>query len=111
MGRKRTEEDQVESLERKIRELKSINRSLMKRLKNVSRGYKRYLSEDVETPYEQGERPKKEEQKVCFDCGRGTMDIKIILNRRWRECSVCGKRTSTKLVNPDGSVGPKTTQN
>jgi hypothetical protein len=107
MGRnKRTEEDQVESLERQLRELKSINRSLMRRLKNVSRGYRKYLSKDVDEP----EEPKREAQKICYDCGRGTMDIKIILNRRWRECSVCGKRTSTKMVNPDGSVGPKTAQ-
>ena len=104
MGRnKRTDENQVESLERKIRELKSINRSLMKRLKNVSRGYKRYLSEDLDTPEEQSEKPKHEAEKVCFQCGKGIMEIKIILNRRWRECSVCSNRTTVKVKQADGT--------
>jgi hypothetical protein len=97
---KRREEDQVESLERQVRELKSLNRSLMKRLKRVSRGYRKYLADDVDEP----EEPKKEEQKICYDCSRGIMEIKIILNRRWRECSVCGKRTKVKVIDSDGNI-------
>lgn len=96
MARKNNrEEDKVESLEIQVRELKSENRQLHKRLKKLSRGYYKYLEEDV---HEEPEPIKKEEKRICFDCTRGEMVLHIILNRRFRECNVCGRRTKTKII-------------
>jgi hypothetical protein len=92
---KRKEEDLVESFEQKIRELKSENRQLHKRLKKVSKGYKAYLDNDLEDDIIE---EKREEKKICWDCARGELLVKIVLNRRWRECTICNKRTKVKII-------------
>lgn len=90
------EEREVERLEKQVRELKSLNKSLLKRLRKLNKGYQSYLDKELEE-----ETPKvllKEEPKICFDCGKGTLEVKIVLNRRWRACTICSKKTKVKII-------------
>lgn len=100
MGRKKheREEQNLERLERENRELKSLVRSLMKRIKKLSKGYRKYLNE--ESAEELTEKP---EEKMCFNCERGILEVKMVLSRRWRECSICEKRTTMKYLQEDGT--------
>lgn len=89
------EEDYIESLEQKLRDLKSENRYLNKQLKKVTRGYRKYLNEE---PVEEIKKPSKDDPKDCWECSRGKLIVKVVLDRRFRECDVCGKRTKTKII-------------
>jgi hypothetical protein len=94
MSKNRNKEDRVqESLLNQNRELKAENRRLHKLIKKLDRGFKRTLdhieNEDVEVP--------EEVQKLCFDCG-GNYQVKILLNRRFRQCDQCGKRGKTAIL-------------
>ena len=74
-----------DSLEKKIRELKAVIRSLQKRLKKVSRGYNKYIADEY----------KEEEEEViptCPSCGKGTVKETIILGRSFLACSLCDYR-------------------
>lgn len=88
--------DLIERLEQENRELKSIKRSLEKRLKKLSRGYKAYLDKDLEE--EPLIKAPKEEVKHCWNCSTRTLEVKIVLNRRWRQCTSCDKRTKVKII-------------
>lgn len=94
-NKRKTEDDKIESLEKQIRDLKSEKRSLEKRLKKISRGYKSYLDRD-----EPLDVPKQEAEKVCFSCGTGKLIKITVLNRSWQECDHpgCNKRTKTKIT-------------
>jgi uncharacterized protein with PIN domain len=89
MGRKRNNDDEIEILRKEIRELKSLNRQLLKRLKKVDKGYKeiKEVEESFEEiipkidrcPYCEGiiksteftlVNGKKKNIKRCQDCGK-----------------------------------------
>ena len=83
-----SDEEVIEQLQKEIRELKSINRSLMKRLKKVDREYHKALEEE-ESP-----RPKvKKEEFSCTNCGKGHLvDNKSIPGRVFKSCTSCDYR-------------------
>jgi len=91
-----------ERLEEQVRRLKSENRHLHKRLKRITKGYRHYLDSE---PIDEIKDPKvkKEPEKVCFECERGVLELKLILNRRFRECNVCNNRTKVKILQLDGT--------
>lgn len=106
---KKTNSDElyIESLEEKIRELKSVVRSLTKRLKKVSRGYYKYLNECEEQEQEVEVRKFKEEVKdvlvkVCHECG-GNYRLIIIGTRRFRKCQTCGKKGKVSYLDSNGN--------
>lgn len=95
MGRKKNdrEDDIVERLEKEIRELKSINRSLLKRLKKVDKEYHKSLDAAEETKEEDlQEIAKPIKLKNCNDCGKGTIKEINLMGRIFLECSGCGPK-------------------
>jgi len=94
--------DEKYRLENLVREQKSIIRQLNKKLRRISRGYRSYLDKDI---FEEVESitTSKEIEKVCFECEKGILELKILLNRRWRECNICSYRTKVKIQQSDGS--------
>ncbi len=84
--RKRSDDDQVESLEVQIRELKQENRSLHQKIRKLNKGYYRLRDDDK---IEDKDIPK--EVKLCWDCGTGEYRKVCINNRQFRRCQECGK--------------------
>ncbi len=91
--RKRTDDDQVESLELQVRELKQENRYLQKKIKKLNKGYYRLRDEEK---LEEVDIPK-EVQKLCWDCNDVYKEM-IIANRRFRQCQGCGKRGKVTVL-------------
>jgi len=100
MGKKQDREDQlVDRLQKENRELKQINRGLMKQCKKLSRGYYKYLAHEEEAQDGIVEKAVEEARKVCFLCGSDYREI-IVFNRRWRKCQnpQCGKRGKVSII-------------
>lgn len=83
------EDDYVEKLEKEIRELKSINRSLMKQLKKLSKGIHREEYESaLEEVHTRGK--KKQEEPECPNCGKpGGLKEVNIAGRLFQRCTLC----------------------
>jgi chromosome segregation ATPase len=101
------EQDYVEQLEKEIRELKSINRSLLKQIKKLSKGINRQEYEEALEVVENG---KEKEQQVrrknnrssdrnsgsggdCPACGKGWIREIDINGRVFGRCDTCEHRT------------------
>jgi predicted nuclease with TOPRIM domain len=84
----------IDRLEKENRELKSENRRLFKLVRRLNKGFYKLLDEEV---VEEQQVPE-EVVKECWDCGKGKLLVRIVLNRRWRECDVCDKRTKVKII-------------
>lgn len=93
MGKNKRQEDETERLLKQNRELKATNRSLMKQLKKLNKGY--YKLREEETIEDVPEVVK----KMCWDCGFGEYKEIIVHNRRWRACTNCGKRGKASIIN------------
>jgi formamidopyrimidine-DNA glycosylase len=89
---------QIERLERQVRELKSINKTLLRRVKKLNKGYYKFLDEE-ERAQEEPIEPvvNKNADKDCWDCG-GLLKVVLVHNRRFRLCQDCGKRTHVKII-------------
>lgn len=87
--------DLIERLEQENRELKSIKRSLEKRVKKLSRGYRKFLDAD---PLEEDNKEVQIQTKMCYDCKVGEYKLHIIANRRWRACTNCDKRGKVEIL-------------
>lgn len=93
------EEKENERLIQENRNLKSENRHLKKKLKQLNKGYYKFLyAENEEEEQELLQEVKEVAKKICWDCGIGEYQEKIVLNRRWRECSNCEKRGKTTIL-------------
>lgn len=92
------EDDLIERLEKENRELKSLSKSLQKRLKKVSKGYNNFIQEDgLEESNKALETLTKELNKICYDCGGNYKKYKLV-NREYRLCDGCGKRSKAKIA-------------
>lgn len=92
MKKHKAELEESDRLHKEIRELKSIIRSLKKRLKKVDRGYKEEndveQEEDREDDLESIPRAKK-----CERCSKGNIIKVDILGRKFERCeNNCGYR-------------------
>lgn len=97
MSRKKPK-DEVEELEKQIRDLKSLNRALMRRLKKVDRNYREALNQS-EKDLENDQEQKAEENKIrraCSHCERGELIEVNIVGRIFTRCSVCDWRSGAK---------------
>lgn len=92
------EQDGLERLEKENRELKSLNRSLVKRITKLSRGYYKYLDREEDAKEEALEQVTKEVKKVCFSCGIGELKKVDLGNRYYRQCTNCPKKTRSKPI-------------
>lgn len=96
--KKKKDLDHTEKLELEIRELKALNRTLMKRLKKVDRDFRKI--EDLEAELEDYHKqedftPKK---KVCPSCTRGAIIEVDLGTRTLRRCELaCGWRETKKV--------------
>lgn len=85
------EEDELTRLEKENRELKAVNRSLMKQLKKLAKGINK---EEVEQALERIEdhAPTKEhtqEEAPCPECGRKGLKEIILAGRKFQRCCIC----------------------
>lgn len=96
--KKKKEIDHVERLEKEIRELKSINRALMKRLKKLDRDFRKIedLEEELVSIYQNEDHaPKK---NVCPECSKGKVEEVNLGARVMRKCeNNCGYREFKKV--------------
>lgn len=84
------EQDEITRLEKEIRELKALNRSLMKQLKKLAKGIHREEALEALEKLEEPTNVQKEEPKnLCEECGRGRLKESIIVGRRFLSCTVC----------------------
>lgn len=87
------EEDKLEQLEQEIRDLKSINRSLLKQLKKISRGIHKEEYEEVLEEIQSGKKEELDSKRRCPECSRTGLRETIIAGRRFESCSVCDYRS------------------
>lgn len=90
------EQEYVNQLEKEIRELKSINRSLLRQIKKLSKGINRLEFEQALERIEDGpqEKPRKRpESKRCPSCGAvGIREVEVA-GRRFESCGSCDYRS------------------
>jgi hypothetical protein len=93
--RKNKEEDEVEKLEKEIRELKSLNRSLLRRLRKIDKGFNEYVKE---ANHEEEEEPRTppERRSLCSSCGRSELTNITVAGRCFKRCELCGWRSKTE---------------
>lgn len=98
MSRHHNREERInERLQEENRKLKAENRHLLKKLKQLSRGYYKFLYSDThEEEQEAVKEAKAVAKKICFDCRVGELQLSIIGSRYWRYCNNCDKRTKTQ---------------
>lgn len=89
MGRRRRNPDSdVERLEEEVRELKSLNRTLMRQLKKVNRGYRKIREEDLE---EEEVKEVKRSKDPCPTCREEVQTIQVG-PRTIKACRSCSWR-------------------
>lgn len=97
MMSKKKPQDEVEELEQQIRELKSINRALLRRLKKVDRNYKEVFDEkELEDEYRKKAKEEKRVERTCTHCERGELTEIDILGRIFTRCTVCDWKSGAK---------------
>lgn len=69
----------IDSLEQKIRELKSVVRHLQKRLKKASKGYRKHIIEEDDL----------DDRQLCEHCSKGYIKEMDILGRIFLSCNIC----------------------
>lgn len=85
------EQDQIELLEKEIRELKAINRSLLKQLKKLSRGINKEEYDKAIEEISEGKKDQDEPSHVkkCPECARASLTEFVIAGRLFQRCTVC----------------------
>ena len=93
-----TDEETIDRLYKEIRELRSLNRSLLKRLKKVDRDYQKALDST-----EDEELPRKFEEAVqraiaCPNCSKGLLQVVELMGRQFSRCDTCDYRSKAKKL-------------
>jgi ribosomal protein L37AE/L43A len=112
MGRKtrNCDKDQtlVDKLKRENARLKRDYAKLRKQVDRLNLEHERYrtLRELVHKQTQEArESKKKKQERVCWDCGKGTLDIMVLRipgsPKYIRICNVCGKKTKAKAYTPE----------
>lgn len=84
------EQDEITRLEREIRELKSINRSLMKQLKKLAKGiHKEEIEEALDSLETKKEEVEVNKHKKCPNCARSSLIETDINGRIFQNCPIC----------------------
>jgi hypothetical protein len=96
--KKSSDEETIERLENEIRELKSLNRSLLRRLKKVDKGYYKNRDEDDEESVEAPKEYFKEQKKSCTNCAKGELIEVSVAGRKFIRCELCGFRSKAEKV-------------
>lgn len=89
--------DEISRLERQVRELKSINRNLTKRLKKLEKGKDRYEDYEEDCKEEALKSNIKEIKfNTCTQCKTGQIEIVDLGARKMEKCLDCGHRKTKK---------------
>ena len=93
--KKRSKEDYTDKLEKEIRELKAINRSLMRQLKKISKGINKEAYDNALEELELSNEKKetKPQRNKCSECGKGTIVEVNIVGRIFHRCDTCGYKS------------------
>lgn len=93
MSKKYEREHRVlERLQIENKELKQKVKSLTSSIRRLNKGFQKLEEEEK---IEEKDIPLP--AKICYDCNVGEMVKTTILNRSWRQCNNCSKRTKTKM--------------
>lgn len=92
MKSKKRKDDEITRLQKEVRELKSLNRSLMKRLKKVDRHVD---YEEFENKEEDTSTKKKDKRIPCPKCGQPLESISVA-NRTIKRCTDCKYRSKAE---------------
>lgn len=87
--------DKVSQLEKQVRELKSINRSLMKQLKKLNKS--KHEFEELSLLLEEVSEDEFESAK-CSNCGKGNLVVTVLAGRQFERCDTCDFRSRAKKV-------------
>jgi len=91
-NRRKKQDDEYSRLRKEIRELKSVNRALRKRLKKVDREYKEPEADEheklLEDHFEEFTK-----QPSCSHCGKGEIVSISIAGRKFERCNTCTYRS------------------
>lgn len=89
----------LDKLQQENKELKQTNRRLQKQVKELSRGYYKFLYTETEEETQKAvNQAKNVAKKICFDCNVGELQLTIIGSRYWRYCNNCSKRTKSQNI-------------
>lgn len=89
MSKKKRQEDNEDRLERENRELKALNRSLLKQLKKKNKGR---FKEDISFEPEYEEETPKPKVKICGSCGKGELSQTKVRHLIFEVCNICEHR-------------------
>lgn len=93
MSKKWEREDKIiDRLQLENKALKKQVKNLQKSIRRLNKGFHRLEEKEV---IETKDIPS--EAKKCWDCS-GNYEICVIMNRRFRKCSDCGKRGKVKVI-------------
>ena len=98
---KKNRDDYTESLEREVKDLKALNRSLMRRLKKLDRNFKAIEELTDSERHEDDKEVAKEEQikaTRCPKCHDGRLNDVTFMNRTFKRCSQCTFRTKATIT-------------
>lgn len=94
MTRKADREVRItQRLQQENRDLKQKVKSLRNSIRKLNKGFHRLEEEEK---IEEKDIPLP--AKTCYDCGVGEMVKTMILNRSWRSCNNCDRRTKVKIL-------------
>jgi len=97
MARKRKDdEEEIIKLEKEIRELKSINRSLLRRLRKIDKGFHEFVKESEDEKEEKQPEPATPRKQPCGSCGRYELTDVTIAGRYFKRCEGCGWRSKAE---------------
>ena len=95
MSRKRKNEElsEVEKLTRDNKSLRTINKSLMRKIKELDKQYVPEFTEEINKELEATM-----QKDVCSECGKGFITEVVLGPRKFKKCSVCAFRGKTERV-------------
>lgn len=99
-AQKGTDDFTIDRLNQEIRELKSLNRSLMKRLKKIDREYYEALENTEEDDEIESAKFESETLKAiqCPDCNKGVLTVTTLAGRQFSRCNMCDYRSKAKKL-------------
>lgn len=100
--KKYDEEDEIDRLQKEIRELKATNRSLVKQLKKLTKGFNKeeqerlmdtFVNEEKEAPDDRS----RQGNSRCSHCGKGFIIETDVAGRIFHSCNTCDYKSGRPI--------------